>query len=726
MRVPDFKEIREHIKEKYGEFAWDAVKMENLCGYAGPVKTGGSGGKSTVIEYSSTQDFIRHYFTPSNPYKGMLLYHSVGTGKTCSAIATATSSFEPEGYTILWVTRTTLKNDIWKNMFDQVCNERIRQAISDGKDIPDEQTKRMRMLSPSWKIRPMSYKQFSNLVSKQNSYYKELVKINGQEDPLRKTLIIIDEAHKLYGGSDLSSLERPDTEALHKSIMNSYLVSGHDSVRLLLMTATPITQDPFELVKLMNLCKLPHQQIPTDYPLFSQKYLDDDGKFTNAGEDRFLNQIIGHISYLNREKDARQFAQPIIKQVLVPLVDKTTQEYINIYDKRLNQQVMNAEIMELKKKIVDENKKIEGDLGDIDTSKFAFLKKKCDKYEEGKAKRKCNQIVRANITNIIKEVKVATKEIRDEIKGIREQIKKIQSLKGEKISEIKKKLLENPNEFKKYENTLFYQLKYDCSKRVTDTKSLTEAVHKHPAIVEIDRQMVSLDHQIKELEADFKLRMVAYKNRMKKLQSLLKSDVNELEKSVIRMIIRDEQKEYRRMSRVNKKEMGEQIKLTQMTKKVYQKKKHTFLKKIRKTLKSKWSEKMNAEKYKIREEKQMRKTLRKQGQIENDIKHELVKDVVDKYSVGIDKDLYDLQEEMEEYKREKEAKDAEKAIKMQQKEAEKAVKLQERAQKQQQKEADKIAKQQQKETERIEKANLRETLKNQKIAAKNLTRKNNK
>ena len=648
------------------------------------------------------------------------------THNTCSAIAAATSSFEPEGYTILWVTRTTLKNDIWKNMFDQVCNERIRQAIIEGKEIPDEQAKRMRMLSPSWKIRPMSYKQFSNLVSKQNSYYKELVKINGQEDPLRKTLIIIDEAHKLYGGGDLSSLERPDMEALHKSIMNSYLVSGHESVRLLLMTATPITQDPFELVKLMNLCKLPHQQIPADFPQFSQKYLDEDGKFTGAGEDQFLNQIIGHISYLNREKDARQFSQPVIKQVLVPLVDKHTKEFIDTYDKRLTQQGMDSEIMELKKKIMDENKKLEGDLGDIDTSKFAFLKKKCDNYEEGKAKRKCNQIVRANITNIIKEVKVATKEIRDEIKSIREQIKKIQVLKGEKVSEIKRKLLENPQEFKKYENTLFYQLKYDCSKRITDTKSLTDAVHKHPAIVEIDRQMESLDNQIKELEANFKLRIVAYKNRMKNLQSLLKGDVNELEKSVIRMIIRDEQKEYRRMSRVNKKELGEQIKLTQQTKKIYQKKKHTFLRKIRRTLKSKWSDKMKVEKYKVREEKQMRKTLRKQGQIENDIKHELVKDVVDKYSVGIDKDLEDLQEQMAEFKREKEAKEAEKAVKMQQKEAEKAVKMQERAEKQQQKEAERAQKQQQKETERAEKAALRETIKNQKIEAKNLTRKNNK
>jgi hypothetical protein len=46
--------------------------------------------------------------------KGILLYHSVGTGKTCTAIAAATRNFEPADYTILWVTRTTLKNNIGK------------------------------------------------------------------------------------------------------------------------------------------------------------------------------------------------------------------------------------------------------------------------------------------------------------------------------------------------------------------------------------------------------------------------------------------------------------------------------------------------------------------------------------------------------------------------------------------------------------------------------------
>ena len=177
----------------------------------------------------------------------------------------------------------------------------------------------MRLLSKSWSIRPMSYKQFSNLVEGKNDMYDQLVKINGSVDPLRKTLLIIDEAHKLYGGADLSSVERPNMDKLHAALMNSYVRSGKDSVKLMLMTGTPMTNDPMELIKLLNLMRLPNEQLPVDYDEFAQKYLTPTGEFSRKGKMRFLDEIAGHISYLNRERDARTFAQPKIVPVVVPM-----------------------------------------------------------------------------------------------------------------------------------------------------------------------------------------------------------------------------------------------------------------------------------------------------------------------------------------------------------------------------------------------------------------------
>ena len=54
---------------------------------------------------------------------------------------------------------------------------------------------------------PISYKQFTNLIEGKNKFYLDLVKRNGKEDPLKKTLIIIDEAHK-------TSSTQPTTEQI--------------------------------------------------------------------------------------------------------------------------------------------------------------------------------------------------------------------------------------------------------------------------------------------------------------------------------------------------------------------------------------------------------------------------------------------------------------------------------------------------------------------------------
>lgn len=306
-----FIEVRNHVRENFSEYTWPKVQLENMCVP--------KGGDTTIVRFTPTQDFIRNYFTPESPQKGMLLCHSVGSGKTCCAIATATSSFEKKGYTILWVTRSSLKSDIWKNMFDQVCNLVIQDRLKNGFKMPDKMTDKMRLLSKSWSIRPMSYKQFSNLISGKNKFYEDLVKKNGKEDPLKKTLLIIDEAHKLYGGADLSSTEKPDMNKLHKALMDSYSKSGEDSVKLLMMTGTPITNDPMEMLKLINLCKERHSQMEDDFDKFSSLYLDSEGRFTKKGKWRYLNEIAGYISYLSRERDARQFAQPIIQNIRVEM-----------------------------------------------------------------------------------------------------------------------------------------------------------------------------------------------------------------------------------------------------------------------------------------------------------------------------------------------------------------------------------------------------------------------
>jgi len=270
-----------------------------------------------LVNYTPTQDFISTYFTVDSPIKGMLLWHSVGTGKTCTAIALASRQFEPAGFTIMWVTRHTLKADIWKNIFDQVCHATIAEEVRRGELEPQDIEARQRSLYQQW-IPPVSYRQFSNIVQGKNPVFKQLVARNGKKDPLRKTLIIIDEAHKLYS-SDFKGAEKPDVPAFMAALQNSYAVSGKDSARVLLMTATPYNESPMELMSLLNLCREKSRALPTELPEFIEKYMGADGGFTTTGLKTYMDDIAGQISYLNREADPSQFAQPIFAEVVVPI-----------------------------------------------------------------------------------------------------------------------------------------------------------------------------------------------------------------------------------------------------------------------------------------------------------------------------------------------------------------------------------------------------------------------
>ena len=653
------------------------------------------------------------------------------THNTCSAIAAASSSFEEQGYTILWVTRTTLKNDIWKNMFDQVCSETIKKQIESGVEIPDDNAKRMRLLSKSWSIRPMSYKQFSNLVTKANSFYKSLVKKNGEADPLRKTLLIIDEAHKLYGGGDLSSIERPDMNALQNALQQSYAISGNDSVKLLLMTATPITENPMELIQLINLTKPVKYQMPNTFDEFSKEYLDEFGRFTPEGERNYLDDIAGHLSYLNREKDARQFAQPIVRFVQSPLIDNI--DTAMKFDRKYVREIMDSEVNKLKTQVATNNAKIDDDLKDIDATRFGFLAEKCEGYE-GKVLKACNKVVKANIKEVVKDAKAAVKDVKESIKALKEQITAKKGFKQEFIAKIPGNQENLPEEYAKFKETMFYAVKNKCGKKINNMAELKEALKDHPSVLQFDEQMREFDAKIDELKQNLQTALHAYKGRMTQLKGLMKQDLTELESNVVRMVIKDQRKTTKKYHSKLEKEYEEGVAAIRKTRKAIEKKKQKKIQQIRKTMKEHLKEEGKVTKQIEKEEKALRKTQRKQGVFIKTFENEMLKDLVEKYSKLIDDELDGLKEEIENQEREKAEK---KAAKEQAKVEKKAEKQQEKVAKQKEKkhlrETQKIQKAMEKQEERAEKQQQKiakkEQARTQKLAekaekAKNGTKKN--
>ena len=336
----DFITMRQYVRKFYSDCKWSNLKFKNKC--ISKISNSNSSEEKKqkrIVNLTNSQKFVSRFFNPSSIYKGILLWHSVGTGKTCSAIAIASASFEKEDYTILWVTRHTLKPDIWKNIYKDVCSFTIKEKLEQGIKIPENiTTAPLKYLDKKW-VMPISYKQFTNLINKKNEFYTELVKRNGKKDPLKKTLIIIDEAHKLFS-DDMALNEKPDIKALQKAIYHSYKYSKNESCKLILMTATPYTNDPMQLCKLLNLFK-EDDYLPEDFDTFKETFLDEFFKFSKSSSKMFLDNITGYISYLNREKDARQFAYPVIYTQNIDL------SYNNDSTKNILCDYFNDDIMDL-------------------------------------------------------------------------------------------------------------------------------------------------------------------------------------------------------------------------------------------------------------------------------------------------------------------------------------------------------------------------------------------
>ena len=316
-----FDEFQSRILHDFGQFAWKKKPLKNECDTPVP----------PVPTYTPTQDFIQNYFTPASPFKGLLAWHSVGTGKTCLAIAAA-HSFEAAGYSILWVTRNSLIPDVAKNLWDTVCHVGLRARIASGKSLPKDEASRRKLL-PHW-YTPISYRTFQNATQGRNELGRALKRKNGA-DPLKKTLLIMDEVHKLQDG-DLGPAEAADFYTIQAAIHRSYELSGEDSVRPLLMTATPISKGGKDLLELLNTL-IPNIADRLPVVDFRRDYTEADGTITEEGVELFQDKAKGLISYLNREHDASTFAQPVFETVTVPVSETPEETAVSIAEQLIDE-----------------------------------------------------------------------------------------------------------------------------------------------------------------------------------------------------------------------------------------------------------------------------------------------------------------------------------------------------------------------------------------------------
>ena len=225
---------------------------------------------------------------------------------------------------------------------------------------------------------------------------------------------------------------------------------------------------------------------------------------------------------------------------------------------------------------------------------------------------------------------------------------------------------------------MYYTIRNECGKTIKSISELKTSLANHPQVVEYDQRIELLNNRILELTNGVKNTINNNKKRIQYLKGILKYDLNDLEKNVVKLTIKDEKKTMAKVIKTQRNESNKAIILLKKklneTKKIHVKK----YKSLRKTLKIRISYEKKQEKVLKKAEKQTRKALRKQEDYEEQIDHELLKGLQNKYSKKIDEELQtfdtDLLEKIKEKEEEKNKKEIVKEKKKREKEDEKLQK----------------------------------------------------
>lgn len=235
------------------------------------------------------QKVVRDYLNLYTPYRGLLLYHGLGSGKTCSSIAIAEGMKTDKQVIIM--TPASLRMNYLQEL--KSCGDLIYKTnqfwefISIG-DIKNPNVHLMNVLSSvlnlsvdyiqkhggAWLVNVKKHSNFSELTSDQktaldlqinemitnkyrfinyngirNSHLKDLTR-DYTINPFDNKVIVIDEAHNLISRI-VNKLKRPESLAMR---LYEYLMSA-DNCKIVLLSGTPIINYPNEIAIMFNILR---------------------------------------------------------------------------------------------------------------------------------------------------------------------------------------------------------------------------------------------------------------------------------------------------------------------------------------------------------------------------------------------------------------------------------------------------------------------------------------
>ncbi len=281
------------------------------------------------FEMMPHQLFVKNFMSFDTPYNSLLLYHGLGTGKTCSAIGIAE---EMRTYMkqvnlnqrIMVIASPNVQNNFRLQLFDdrklkfenglwnlETCigNSLLNEINpSQSANLTREKLiSQINNLINQYYIF-MGYRELGNFIKRKISVSSEGITYEQQKNiELKKIkqifnnrLILIDEVHNLR-------ILQDNKESKKTANLLMYICERANNIRLLMLSATPMYNSYKEIIWLTNLLNaVDNRSLIKEEDVFDKEgnFVEErtkDGKVYESGVDLLTRKLTGYVSFVRGE-----------------------------------------------------------------------------------------------------------------------------------------------------------------------------------------------------------------------------------------------------------------------------------------------------------------------------------------------------------------------------------------------------------------------------------------
>ena len=224
--------------------------------------------KTITNELTIYQKFISNYLNYNTPFKDILLYHGVGSGKIHSVINIYNLLYKHnKNINIVLLLPASLYEDPWM--------KELKKWLL--KENYDDQLKNILFIHyDSPKV--------------DNTFFKKIKKLNNGN----QTLFIIEEVHNFINlvYNNISNKKGKRAQNIYDYIYKEK--QQKNNIQVILLSATPVINTPFEFSLIFNLLR--PGIFPSSESLFYQLFINNDS-INNKSKNMFQRRITGLVSY---------------------------------------------------------------------------------------------------------------------------------------------------------------------------------------------------------------------------------------------------------------------------------------------------------------------------------------------------------------------------------------------------------------------------------------------